>query len=243
MKSSASSHSEPQYNIFTVTLSLPQDSERILSWNSNNSPIRRQHKIGQNHHDELVNKEKYRNDTKGLKRQWGSICDKWGMIVVRELVYIQNTILDDDLMLSSDTRSDASLDNTEKQNQNGSNILGIQQNSPSPFQNKDNIIIIDGCEAKKVRDQLVVSEVIQRPDDVNTSFTAAQNAGIQPGDIIHAIYGMKNPKLALLFGIMRDSVTFQYVFYVVFHYLFVVLCIVCDIIERVQCSQQFFSIF
>ncbi len=166
----------------------------------------------QNHHQ-----RQKRSKRELMKQKWDEICQKWGITIVREMVFLQNSVfLEDDDSDEENGDGDYGMGNEEgKENRDGSRIdmsnncgnentaARIGRNptrkklsSPSPS------IIIDGCEATKVKDQLVVSDIIQ---------AQSKNFDIRPGDIIHAIYGMTNPKLGLLFGIMRDSSTFQYV--------------------------------
>lgn len=187
--SSNNNNGESIYKFINITLSLTSqltnDDQQQITWNKNNSPCLK--RKGGYHADD--------NDDKGkrLKNQWDLICRHWGMLIVRELVYIQNTILEEDLSLE-ERQHITSTNNAKKQ-------LGELDQSGGVNTSKNNNIVIDGCEATKVRDHLVVSEIVPS--------TPAQKAGILPGDIIHAIYGMNNPKLPLLFGIMRDSTTFQ----------------------------------
>ncbi len=62
-------------------------------------------------------------------------------------------------------------------------------------------LIIDGREVSKNKDELIISKVILA--------SCADSVGLREGDVIDAVYGMKSPNLGLLFGIMRDSSTFQ----------------------------------
>ena len=260
MKSSTKSDSK-NYKVFSVTLTLPPNSiatEKVDATTEAGTKSENECKLDNSNN-------KYNNqcyDKKSeLKRQWDSICRKWGMIVVRELVYIQNTILEDDLLLTekngrqqqqqsgthfvpssmngdtvisrNNNQDNCYSSNSNDKEQNLSHTRHLDKNhihtsstvnftTSRPTANtSSNHITVDGCEATKVKDQLVVSEIIMPQDadahhssttttrNPNKSSSAAYNAGIQTGDIIHAIYGMKNPKLGLLFGIMRDSITFQ----------------------------------
>lgn len=115
-----------------------------------------------------------------LRIEWEETCLKWGLVVVRQLTYIQNTFSDI-----------------------------VQESDPGNQDTKANIIrtgesdklIINGIEASKEKDELVISRIMQP--------SYAHSAGIHEGDVIDAVYGMKSPNLGLLFGIMRDSLTFQ----------------------------------
>ena len=157
-----------------------------------------------------------KQDPSTIKGNWKSVCQKWGMNIVRELVYVQNSILEEN--------KDGS---TEKHESHRSQVNELSSST----------IIVDGCEAFKVKDRLMVTALLdqrsgkvisdndEEDDNEHTqcgiigtddcdkmkdmSSSVAKRAGIKPGDIIHAVYGMKNPKLELLFGILRDSITFQ----------------------------------
>jgi hypothetical protein len=112
-----------------------------------------------------------------LRMQWEQTCFKWGFVVVRQLTYVQKTF-SDVMNVPDDSSTNATSNDT-----------------------RSSKIIINGCEALKDKDELVISKLI-RP-------SPAHSAGVQEDDIIHAVYGMKDPNLSLLFGIMRDSMTFQ----------------------------------
>lgn len=192
----------------TLTLTLPPSQTYAGTDNSNG--------INNSNGNIENSKSSYKLQKQQLKQQFDSTCQKWGMIVVRELVYVQSTIFE-----HCDGNNEGNDD--------------VDANADK----KSNSIVIDGCEAIKMKDQLVVSQVVslqqqqqqqqqeehnnEQKEEIDLGSSAgssssllsspAQIAGIQPGDIIHAIYGMANPKLGLLFGIMRDSITFQYVSY------------------------------
>ena len=182
--------SKAKHQFFTITLSLPQSSQTLHTPSS-------------------------QGDTNSTKQQWRAVCNKWGMNIIRELVYVQDSILEE------------SYTDDGRNNENG-RIDDNRQNDPSSKVNDLNssIIMVDGCQAYKVKDRLIVADLIDQTGnviigpvdaDANTEeatnelthSSIAKSAGIQPGDEIHAVYGMKNPKLGLLFGIMRDSITFQ----------------------------------
>ncbi len=181
---SSSSLSSPSFNykLFSVTLSLPSRGDNVCNRNS-------------------------KKESK--KQEWESICKQWGLIISRELVFRSDDIFDEEINSERESRS-----NGNSVNSANSSKQPVETSPSSADQNTT--IVIDGCIAVKVRDELIVSELIIEPPSADGSsnnesppFSAAQNAGIQCGDIIHAIYGMQNPAFALLYGIMRDAVTFE----------------------------------
>lgn len=192
MSSISSSSSEPNYKLFTVTLSLPS----ISAISSNTTA---------------------KNKKDSHMESWESICQKWGMNIARELVYVQNSVLEEHDLRCIEQHGHHSHSNRK------------------PNHNSSSSIIVDGCEALKIKDQLVISNLIDQNgnklaklDDENGSrqskrsmdsykygrfdeipFSTAQNVGIEPGDVIYAVYSMKNPTLGLLYRIMKHSETFQ----------------------------------
>jgi hypothetical protein len=182
--SSSLSPSSLNYTLFTVTLSLPSQADKICNRN---------------------------NKKQSKKKEWEYICKQWGMVIARELVFRQNEMIEDDDLFEEEIKGE------KDSSSNGINVNSSVPIEKSPSsEDKNNTIVIDGCTAVKVRDELIVTDlIIEPPSADNTSsnqsqsLSAAQNAGIQRGDIIFAIYGMQNPAFALLHGIMRDSVTFQ----------------------------------
>ena len=68
--------------------------------------------------------------------------------------------------------------------------------------------------AKKVKDQILISNIHPTTSALNgctaeRSLSPAYVAHLKEGDVIHSIYGTTTPHLNLLFGIMKDSRTFQ----------------------------------
>ena len=198
--------SEPKYKFLTVTLSLPP-SLCASSSRTSSSPRK----------SRLISSRTTAKDTQeSLREKWELICQRWGMKIVRELVYIQNSVLEEHDIGCNDQHDSKSIN---------------ESNVNQPNHTDSSTIVVDGCEAFKVKDQLVITNLIDqngndmakldnengRNESSMDSYDSmkeipssiAQNTGIEPGDIIHAVYGMKNPKLGLLFGIMRDSATFQ----------------------------------
>ncbi len=185
-----------EYLFLTVTLALPQSTPSTVTEG---------------------------NTTSNLRTKWKSVCQKWGMNIVRELVYVQNSILEENDNASS-ARSGFCMNEESNTTHNSDRRSNANEKEPNKNQNASkhplDTIIVDGCEAFRVKDQLVITDFIdsgagetqhQHCKTIATSkaSSVAQKAGLRPGDIIHAVYGMKNPKLGLLFGIMRDSITFQ----------------------------------
>ena len=164
-------------------------------------------------------------DKKDSPREtWESICQKWGMIIVRELIYTQNSVLEE-----HDIRC------IDHQHVHDNNSINESSNHGQLSHISSSSIIIDGCEAFKVKDQLVIANLIDQNgnkltklDDENINLknecsmdsykrdcleeipsSIAQKIGLEPGDVIYAAYGMKNPKLGLLYRIMKHAPTFQ----------------------------------
>lgn len=125
-----------------------------------------------------------------LKMQWDESCLKWGFIVVRQLTFVHNTY-SDILQPKPEGGTSMALGTTqgreEEMNNNNNNVNGSS-------------IIVNGHVALKEKDEIVVTYVIPN--------SPAYEAGMVQGDVIHAVYGMKDPTLSLLFGIMRDSARF-----------------------------------
>lgn len=122
-----------------------------------------------------------------LKMEWEQACLKWGFVVVRQLTYVQNTLSD---ILPPKTDQETPIEAgivTETQEEPISNISGMS-------------IVVNGQIALKEKDEIVVTHVFPN--------SPAYEAGIVQGDVVHAVYGMKDPTLGLLFGIMRDSSRF-----------------------------------
>lgn len=115
-----------------------------------------------------------------LRMQWEETCMKWGLVVRRELTYVQ------------DLYADIAPESKHEQN-----LVAVNNSS-----NEDSERIkINGYDAIKKKDELIISTIYES--------SYAHSAGICEGDVVSAVYGMKDPNLGLLFGIMRDSMTFQ----------------------------------
>lgn len=135
-----------------------------------------------------------------LQREWDETCKKWGFVVVRQLTYEQNTFSNfGKALASNDATSSASatVSNNTCQTADSTVTTSAREN----VRNNAPVIMLNGIEALQIRDELVVSSVIRS--------SPAHSAGIRESDTIDALYGMKSPSLSLLFGIMRDSNTFQ----------------------------------
>ena len=109
------------------------------------------------------------------KETWREVCDKWGMVVSRDILYSQECFFEDEVTLDDD--------NLPKSDDLPS---GPQTSEPT---------------RKMIGSDLVVSRL--------DSGSPAALAGIMRGDVIHAVYGMRNPCPKLLFGIMSNSSTFE----------------------------------
>ena len=130
-----------------------------------------------------------------LRREWEETCLKWGFVVLRQLTFVQNTFLD--IMPSANSeRGHAaavpSLSFKKEEEEEGK--------YPSSDLKSQSTIVVNGCPATKEKDELIVS-CIQHG-------SPAHEGGMMKGDIIDSVYGMKDPTLSLLFGIMRDSARF-----------------------------------
>ena len=126
-----------------------------------------------------------------IRREWEETCLKWGFVVVRQLTYIQKTCAD--IMPEGDADRDINHKPIKQEE------AEAKQSSESQSQSQSTIIV-NGYPATKEKDELLVSMVQPR--------STADVAGLVKGDAIHSVYGMKDPTLSLLFGIMRDSTKF-----------------------------------
>ena len=211
------------------------------------------------------------NSRKNLRKQWENICEKWGMTVVRELVYVQEAFWDegeDDECLAGNlpivstedqeqcrTTPDAdeflevfnldddckNSDSAENRNKSDTNVVitSSRQDLEERSSGQETLYRVVGkktiggdCKekqkisesllklklddgfAKRVKDQIVISKIHPRTTAFNgiiaeSPLSPAYIAHLKEGDVIHSIYGTTNPHLNLLFGIMRDSLTFQ----------------------------------
>lgn len=80
--------------------------------------------------------------------------------------------------------------------------LGMTPTSSLTEKPDDAMIQSQQCE--KLKDELVISKII---DDSDNEINGSED--LMEGDVVHSIYGMQDPTLSLLFGIMRDSNSFQ----------------------------------
>lgn len=116
-----------------------------------------------------------------LRLQWEQTCAKWGFIVERNITYVKplTGVLCDDIPTSFMLKQESTIDESAD-------------------------VRIQSQECKKLKDELVISKVIDEHDgQMNGS------EDLMEGDIIYSIYGMQDPPLSLLYGIMRDSNSFQ----------------------------------
>jgi hypothetical protein len=120
-----------------------------------------------------------------LKMQWEETCLKWGFVVVRQLTYVQNTF--SDILPTKTNPESPRILGSAKKEEIGNNVSGLS-------------IIVNGQVALQEKDEIIVTHVIPN--------SPAHEAGMVEADVIHAVYGMKDPTLSLLFGIMRDSSRF-----------------------------------
>ncbi len=139
-----------------------------------------------------------------LRKEWEATCQKWGFVVVRQLTYEQsafsaNAQSDKGNVKNQHQRNeeDSSLNRKELQN-HSSPSFGTTSTSSSA---QSSVIYVNGAEARQIKDELLVSKVF-RP-------SVAHSAGLLEGDRINAVYGMLGPNLKLLFGIMKNSNTFE----------------------------------
>ena len=119
-----------------------------------------------------------RSDTP-IKETWREVCDKWGMVVSRDILYTQECFLENDINICTDSY--------DKENSSRVQIQGENLTSKPRL--------------KMIGSDLVISRV--------DSGSPAAVTGLMRGDVIHSIYGMKEPCPKLLFGIMSNSTTFQ----------------------------------
>jgi len=131
-----------------------------------------------------------------IRREWEETCLKWGFVVVRQLTYIQKTCADI-LPGGGDADRDPIKQEDEKESSQSQSVPRSQSQAQAQAQST---IIVNGYPATKQKDELLVSTVQPR--------STADEAGLVKGDVIHSVYGMKDPTLSLLFGIMRDSTKF-----------------------------------
>jgi hypothetical protein len=118
---------------------------------------------------------------------------KWGLPVVRQLTFVQNTFSD-------------IMPNANAEHGHGSTFLYTEEENAKEKEmdyscsDSQSTIDVDGYPAIKEKDELVVS-IVQHG-------SPAHGAGLVEGDIFYSVYGQKDPPLSLLFRIMRDSTGF-----------------------------------
>lgn len=121
------------------------------------------------------------NETKYDRQTWEALCKKWGMVVVREMKYVQRDFWD-----SSDTDEDA-----QKQ-QHGTTNNNVTE-------------VVNGCRVEKLYDRLVVFHLSSGSGD--DDLYPGQMAGLRVDDIIQTVNGIDNPGINTLFDFMKESIT------------------------------------
>ncbi len=133
--------------------------------------------------------------TSSHKNEWEQLCDEWGMVINREIYVFENdpSITKDSNISPQMTETASTPNNNNNDNDEEEQYQVIE----TTLEQQQTV------SSSKRREFLVVSSIHQN------KFKPAALAGLKVGDIIHSIYGMTNPQLNLLFGIMRDSNSFQ----------------------------------
>ena len=130
------------------------------------------------------------------KNEWEKLCEEWGMVINREIYVFEN----DDPSITTDSNT---LQRTETASLSNNNNNEEEEEEQQYQVIETTLEQQQTVSSSKRQEFLVVSSIHQN------KFKPAALAGLKVGDIIHSIYGMTNPKLNLLFGIMRDSNSFQ----------------------------------